>query len=108
MIGLESEERPLGTFFIPYNESTHKSKRININPRGGLSCRYRHKCSGGLSIPEIEYKHYRKGETGLIFKGVKNRIQNKGSERVVFTKALTRRSFREDDIARIKDYFKRT
>ena len=108
MIGLECEELLLGTFFTLHNKPTYKSKRIDIDSSGRLSYRYHHKRSVVWSIPEREDKRYREGETVLIFQEVKNRIQNKGSEKVVFNKVCTIRCFREDEIARIKDHFKRT
>jgi mannose-6-phosphate isomerase len=50
---------------------------------------------------------YTKGQTVLIPQGVKHRIENKGSEKVVFIEVQTGTYFGEDDIVRIEDDYKR-
>ena len=52
-------------------------------------------------------KEYSQGETVLIPQGVKHRIENKGSEKVVFIEVQTGSYFGEDDIVRIEDDYNR-
>jgi mannose-6-phosphate isomerase len=52
-------------------------------------------------------KEYRAGETILIPQGVKHRIENKKSEKVVFIEVQTGTYFGEDDIVRIEDDYNR-
>jgi mannose-6-phosphate isomerase len=118
MISIESEDRPWGRFFVLHDEPTYKLKRIEVDPGGGFSYQYHHKRSEAWIIVEgigtitldgyiIDYS---KGETVLIPQGVKHRIENKGSEKVVFIEVQTGTYFRifgEDDIVRIEDDYNR-
>ena len=52
-------------------------------------------------------KDYKAGETILIPQGVKHRIENKGTEKVVFIEVQTGTYFGEDDIVRIEDDYNR-
>ena len=54
-----------------------------------------------------EDKEYSKGQTVLIPQGVKHRIENKSSEKVVFIEVQTGSYFGEDDIVRIEDDYNR-
>ena len=115
MISIESEERPWGRFFVLHDETTYKLKRIEVDPCGRLSYQYHHKRSEAWTIVEGvgtitlygDVKDYTKGETVLIPQGVKNRIENKGGEKVVFIEMQTGSYFGEDDIVRIEDDYNR-
>ena len=115
MISIESEERPWGRFFVLHDEPTYKLKRIEVDPRKRLSYQYHHKRSEAWTIVEGvgtinlngEIKDYSKGETVLIPQGVKHRIENKRSEKVVFIEVQTGTYFGEDDIVRIEDDYNR-
>ena len=52
-------------------------------------------------------KKYKAGETILIPKGVKHRIENIGQEKVIFIEVQTGNYFGEDDIVRIEDDYNR-
>ena len=115
MISIESEERPWGRFFVLHDEPTYKLKRIEVDPGGRLSYQYHHKRSEAWTIVDGvgtitldgNVKDYSKGETVLIPQGVKHRIENKGSEKVVFIEGQTGTYFGEDDIVRIEDDYNR-
>ena len=115
MRAIESEERPWGRFFVLHDEPTYKLKRIEVDPGGRLSYQYHHKRSETWTIVlgvgtitlDGEKKDYSKGETVLIQQGVKHRMENKTSEKVVFIEVQTGTYFGEDDIVRIEDDYNR-
>ena len=115
MISIESEERPWGRFFVLHDELTYKLKRIEVDPGERLSYQYHQKRSeawtivegtGVITLDGID-KEYTKGQTLIIPKGVKHRIENKGKEKVVFIEVQTGSYFGEDDIVRIEDDYNR-
>ena len=115
MISIESEERPWGRFFVLHDELTYKLKRIEVDPAGRLSYQYHYKRSeawtivegtGTITLDGVE-KYYNPGETILIPQGVKHRIENKGTQKVVFIEVQTGTYFGEDDIVRIEDDYNR-
>lgn len=115
MISIESEERPWGRFYVLHDEPTYKIKRIEVDHGGRLSYQYHHKRSEvwtivqgtGVITLDNENKEYTKGQTIIIPQGVKHRIENKGSEKVVFIEVQTGTYFGEDDIVRIEDDYNR-
>ena len=115
MISIESEQRPWGQFFVLHDESSYKLKRIEVDPRGRLSYQYHLKRSESWTIVEGigtitldgQVMDYKAGETILIPQGVKHRIENKGTQKVIFIEVQTGTYFGEDDIVRIKDDYNR-
>ena len=115
MISIESEERPWGCFFVLHYEPTYKLKRTEVNPGGRLSYQYHHKRSEAWTIVKAtgtitldgEAKEYKVGQTILIPQGIKHRIENKGTKKVVFIEVQTGTYFGEDDIVRIEDDYNR-
>jgi len=115
MISIESEERPWGRFFVLHDEQNYKLKRIEVEPGGRLSYQYHLKRSEAWTLVEgvgtitlnEEVKDYNAGETILIPKGVKHRIENRGQEQVVLIEVQTGTYFGEDDIVRIEDDYNR-
>ena len=115
MISIESVERRWGRFFVLHDEPSYKLKRIEVDPGERLSYQYHHKRSEAWTIVEGigtitldgDIKDYSKGETVLIPQGVKHRIENKASEKVVFIEVQTGSYFGEDDIVRIEDDYNR-
>jgi mannose-6-phosphate isomerase-like protein (cupin superfamily) len=115
MISIESEERPWGRFFVLHDEPNYKLKRIEVEPGGRLSYQYHLNRSEAWTLVEgvgtitlnEEVKDYNAGETILIPKGVKHRIENRGQEQVVFIEVQTGTYFGEDDIVRIEDDYNR-
>ena len=115
MISINCEKRPWGRFFVLHDEPTYKLKRIEIDPGGRLSYQYHFKRSEAWTIVEgtavitlngLEKEHT-KGDTILIPKGVKHRIENKYEQKVVFIEVQTGTYFGEDDIVRIEDDYNR-
>tara|TARA_Y100001935_G_C16937608_1_gene328507 strand:+ start:88 stop:438 length:351 start_codon:yes stop_codon:yes gene_type:complete len=111
----ESEKRPWGCFFVIHDEPTYKLKRIEVNPGGRLSYQYHNKRSEAWTIVDgIGYttingveKYFSNGDTIIIPQGVKHRIENKGSEKLVFIEVQTGSYFGEDDIVRVEDDYNR-
>jgi mannose-6-phosphate isomerase len=115
MISIESEERPWGRFFVLHDEPNYKLKRIEVEPGERLSYQYHYKRSEAWIIIEGvgtitldgEVKEYGNGQTVIIKQGVKHRIENKGSDKIVFIEVQTGTYFGEDDIVRIEDDYNR-
>ena len=111
----ESEKRPWGCFFVIHDEPTYKLKRIEVNPGGRLSYQYHNKRSEAWTIVDgIGYttingveKDFSNGDTIIIPQGVKHRIENRGSEKLVFIEVQTGSYFGEDDIVRVEDDYNR-
>ena len=97
MICIQSEERPWGRFFKLHDDSSYKLKRIEINLGGRLSYQFHHKSSQAQNILEGtgvmtldgEYRDYTEEEIVLILHGLKHRIENKGSQKVIFIEVQT-------------------
>ena len=115
MISIDQEERPWGRFFVLHNEPSYTLKRIEVDPGGRLSYQYHNKRSEAWTIVEGigtitldgKINDYSEGETILIPQGVKHRIENKSTKKVVFIEVQTGTYFGEDDIVRIEDDYKR-
>ena len=115
MISTESEERPWGRFFVIHDVPSYKLKRIEMDPGGRLSYQHHFKRSEACTIVEEigtitldgDLKDYSKGEAVSIHQGVKHRIENKASEKVVYIEMQTGTYFGEDDIVRIEDDYNR-
>ena len=115
MISIEFEERPWGKFFVVHDEPEYKLKRIEVNPGGRLSYQYHQKRSeawtivDGIGIVTLNGNSniIKKGETILIPKGVKHRIENRENKLLTFIEVQTGTYFGEDDIVRIEDDYNR-
>lgn len=116
MMSIEMEERPWGRFFVLHDEPKYKLKRIEVDPGGRLSYQYHQNRSEAWTIVEGigtitldgKIRDYKEGETVLIPQGVKHRIQNNNSFKVVLIEVQTGSYFGEDDIIRIEDDYNRT
>lgn len=108
--------RPWGQYDILDESPAHKSKRITVNPGGRLSYQ-RHKrrkehwvvVSGvaTVTLDDVE-SVYRPGEVVVVPVMTKHRVQNAGSEPLVFIEVQTGDYFGEDDIERFSDDYGRT
>ena len=115
MMSIEMEERPWGRFFVLHDEQKYKLKRIEVDPGGRLSYQYHQNRSEVWTIVEGigtitldgKIRDYKEGETVLIPQGVKHRIQNNNSFKVVLIEVQTGSYFGEDDIIRIEDDYNR-
>lgn len=112
---INSEERPWGRFYVLHDQPTYKLKRIEVDPGGRLSYQYHNKRSEAWTIVkgigsitlDGKIQDYKEGETILIPKGAKHRIENKTNEMIVFIEVQTGLYFGEDDIVRIEDDYNR-
>ena len=92
----------MGTIFVLHDEPIYKLKRIEVDPGGILSYQYHHKYSEACTLMEgaevikidSQDNEYILGQKDLIPQGVKNSIENKGLEKVVFTEFQTGSYFR--------------
>jgi mannose-6-phosphate isomerase len=91
MNSIESEERPWGRFFVLHDEPSYKLKRIEVDAGGKLSYQYHHKRSevwvivegvGTITIEGNVKSKYSTGQTILIPRGAKHRIENRSKEKV--------------------------
>ena len=111
MNSIKCEEGLWGRFFILQHEPTYKLKRIEIDPLGRLSYQFHQKRSevwiieNGLLADTLGGVEKDNSKGGTIFnaQGVKHRIENKSSEKVIFIEVQTGTYFGEDDIVRIED-----
>jgi mannose-6-phosphate isomerase len=110
------EDRPWGRYYVIHDEPNYKLKRIEVNPNGCLSYQYHHKRSetwtivqgkGIVTLNGIK-EEYEVGMTILIPQGTKHRVENLGTEKLVFIEVQTGTYFGEDDIVRIEDIYNRT
>ncbi len=109
------ENRPWGCYEILKEEKNCKVKKITVKPGERLSYQYHHKrsevwtvVSGIATITlddEISLHTY--GETILIPQGTKHRVENRGTNDLVFIEVQHGTYFGEDDIVRIEDDYNR-
>ena len=110
-----SEIRPWGKFFVLEENELYKIKRIEVNPGHRLSYQYHNKRSevwviiqgeGKIVLDDNENK-YSKGDSIIIPKGMKHRIENNGLVKTIFIEIQTGTYFGEDDIVRLEDDYNR-
>ena len=113
---MEHDIRPWGEYFVLEDAPTHKVKRIIVKPGGRLSYQYHHHRAEVWTIVQGEAvitldgvdEMYKKGQVAQIPLGSKHRIQNQGSEDLVFIEVQMGTYFGEDDIVRIEDDYDRS
>ncbi len=115
MLSISKEERPWGRFYVLHDESNYKIKRIEVDSGHRLSYQFHNKRSetwtivdgiGSINL-DGQVKDYKKGDSIYIPQGVKHRIENKTSKKVVFIEVQTGSYFGEDDIIRLEDDYNR-
>jgi mannose-6-phosphate isomerase-like protein (cupin superfamily) len=116
VLGIEQEDhRPWGFYEILADSSDHKVKRITVYPKQRLSYQ-RHKqrsehwfvVSGKAVVTKNSQIHeLSSGESINLPAGTWHRIQNSGSEDMVFIEVQTGNYFGEDDIERSEDDYGR-
>ena len=112
---LEIGERPWGKYYVLEDEENHKLKRIEVNAGHRLSYQYHHHRQEFWTVVQGEavvvlngVEHVVKyGESIFIPLGAKHRIENRGTELLVFIEVQTGTYFGEDDIVRIEDHYAR-
>ena len=110
-----SDHRPWGYFEVLSDEATHKVKRIVVYPGKRLSLQ-RHKKRAehwfvvegeGMVTLDATLISVTYGSYVDIPVGAAHRIENKGTDSLVFIEVQTGEYFGEDDIERIEDDFGR-
>lgn len=112
---MEHDVRPWGEYFVLDDSPTHKVKRIVVKPGGRLSYQYHHRrsevwtivCGEALITLDGIEKNFKAGEVAQIPLGAKHRIQNPGTEKLIFIEVQLGDYFGEDDIVRIEDDYNR-
>ena len=112
---INNDERPWGRYLVLDDHLDYKIKRIEVNPNARLSYQYHMKRSetwviiNGEGIVTIEgkIKNIYKGDTIIIPKSAKHRIENTGNDKLIFIEVQTGTYFGEDDIIRIEDDYNR-
>jgi len=115
MISIDKKDRPWGRFYVLHDEREYKLKRIEIDPGQRISYQYHNERSevwtivNGIGTVCIDgvVKDYIYGETILIARGAKHRIENRTKEKLVFIEVQTGKYFGEDDVIRLKDDYNR-
>ena len=112
---LEKSERPWGRYEVLQESSTHKVKCIWVNPGKRLSYQ-RHKfraehwfiVAGSAQVTvDGSVRKIGPGESVQFGIGVLHRIENIGTDEVIFVEVQTGTYFGEDDIERVEDDFGR-
>ena len=109
------EYRPWGCYEILHDEKSCKVKKITVKPGERLSYQYHHKRSEVWTIVsgeaymllDDELSLHTYGETILIPQGTKHRVENRGTNDLVFIEVQHGSYFGEDDIVRIEDKYNR-
>jgi mannose-6-phosphate isomerase-like protein (cupin superfamily) len=112
---LEHDERPWGSYTVLADEPDHKVKRIVVLPGKRLSLQLHHKraehwfvLSGtGLVTLNDAAVPVGPGVAVDVDTGVSHRIENTGTDELVFVEVQHGSYFGEDDIVRLEDDFGR-
>jgi mannose-6-phosphate isomerase len=112
---METDERPWGRYEVLLDADYCKVKRLWVKPGQRPSYQYHHKRSevwtvvagSGIVVLDDEPRAVAAGNTIIVPVGVKHRIENTGSEDLVFIEVQHGSYFGEDDIVRIEDDYKR-
>mgnify|MGYP001212691861 CR=1 FL=1 len=112
---IEAEQRPWGSFFVIHDEKKYKLKRIEVESGQRLSYQYHKKRAETWIVVEGEatvtiedkIKKYNEGQTVIIPKGAKHRVENTRSDKLIFIEVQTGSYFGEDDIIRLQDDYNR-
>lgn len=108
-------KRPWGSFFVLSQSDTHKVKRLEINPHSSLSLQSHEFRSEHWVVVEGEanvelaelHKTLMTDETLFVPKGVRHRIKNKTTQKLIIVETQTGTYFGEDDEVRYEDEYGR-
>lgn len=115
MNGGKGETRPWGSFEVILEEDNYKVKRINVKPKQRLSLQYHHhrdevwvivQGTGIITRGDDEIK-CSKGDFVSIPSKAKHRVENTGSEDLIFIEVQNGSYLGEDDIVRLQDDYNR-
>lgn len=112
---MEHDIRPWGEYWVLDDATTHKVKRILINPGQRLSLQYHFKRSEvwtvitGVATITIDdlVKDYVASEVVKIPQGAVHRVENKTTESLILIEVQLGTYFGEDDIVRLEDDYNR-
>lgn len=112
---ITKDNRPWGEYFVIHDEKNYKIKRIEVNPSSRLSYQYHNGRAetwiiiNGKArvIIDGSSELYEAGDTILIPRKSKHRIENITDEILVFIEIQTGDYFDEDDIIRLEDDYNR-
>ena len=110
-----TEVRPWGGFLVLLDTPTHKVKQLVVKPGQRLSYQMHHKrkehwfvvAGAGVVTLNDEETAVAVGDTIDVGLEVKHRIQNTGTEDLIFIEVQTGTYFGEDDIVRFSDDYGR-
>lgn len=112
---IENENRPWGSFYVIHDETNYKLKRIEVKSGHRLSYQFHDKRSeawtiisgnGKIILNGVEQEYF-PGNTFIIPRGMKHRIENTSNDKTIFIEVQTGDYFGEDDITRLEDDYKR-
>lgn len=109
------EERPWGSFTVLDDQDTHKAKRLVVHPGQRLSYQRHHRRAehwvvvAGTATVTLDgtEREVPAGTAVEIPLGAKHRVENRGSDDLVFVEVQTGSYFGEDDIERFDDDYGR-
>lgn len=109
------EERPWGSFTVLEDASSHKVKRIVVRPGQRLSYQLHHQRAehwivvAGTAVVTLDGVDHAVQPGGAIdiAMGTAHRVQNPGTEDLVFIEVQLGAYFGEDDIVRLDDDYGR-
>ena len=112
---MTSERRPWGTYTVLHETPTHKVKTITVEAGKRLSYQTHKKRSeywvivsgSGTVTLDDTVNICASGEVFVVEQGVAHRIENTGTEELVFIEVQLGTYFGEDDIIRLEDDFGR-
>jgi len=114
--GLETDQRPWGSYTVLDDEATFKVKRIEVLPGKRLSYQRHARRSEhwfivhGAAVVTLdgERRQVSSGDAVDVPVGTDHRIENASDELVVFVEVQHGDYFGEDDIVRLEDDYGRT
>jgi mannose-1-phosphate guanylyltransferase / mannose-6-phosphate isomerase len=109
------EDRPWGWFEILYEEATLKVKRIMVRPGQRLSLQSHSRRAEnwtviqGRAVVTVGDEQVPLEVHGAVFipQGARHRIENPGTEEMIFVEVQTGSYLGEDDIVRYQDDYRR-
>lgn len=113
--GTPENIRPWGEYHILFEDDNCKVKQIIVYPGGKLSYQYHYKrnevwsitAGTGIFTLDDQTSICTAGDTLIIPTLAKHRIENTGSEPLIFIEVQRGSYFGEDDIVRIEDAYNR-
>lgn len=112
---MKGEKRPWGSYEVLLDSDNCKVKTISVDPGHRLSYQYHNQrrevwtiiSGSGVLTLDGDETHVEKESVIEIPIGSKHRIQNTGSEPLIFIEVQTGTYFGEDDIVRLQDDYRR-